>query len=188
MASRGGWNSKELGLDWALGGHQEGPLPGDSQPVFTVQAGSHLPWDMHVLPGKVRGVFVPHTFFFKNFRPRANCPSWFPHSAACMQKQSKEQKPRHAPLPCEKAACVHHCLFLAALGLHCTLAFSSCSGQGASHCGGFSCCAALALGMQASVAVVHRLSCGLSCLRYVSSSQTRDQTCVPCTGRQILNP
>ena len=87
----------------------------------------------------------------------------------------------------EKAACIHHCLFLAALGLHrCTLAFSSCSEQGASHCGGFSCCGALALGMQASVAVVHRLS-GLSCLRYVSSSQTRDQTHVPCIGRQILN-
>ena len=125
---------------------------------------------MHVLPGKVRGVFVPHTFFFKNFRPRANCPSWFPHSAACMQKQSKEQKPRHAPLPCEKAACVHHCLFLAALGLHCTLAFSSCSGQGASHCGGFSCCAAQALYTWVSEAAahrlcsaVHRLSCSKAC-------------------------
>ena len=87
----------------------------------------------------------------------------------------------------DKAACTHHCLFLAALGLHwCTLAFSSCSEQGASHCGGFSCGGALALGMQASVAVVHGLS-GLCCLRYVSSSQTRDQTHVPCIGRQILN-
>ena len=44
-------------------------------------------------------------------------------------------------------------LFLAVLGLRC--------GAWASHCGGFSCCRAQALGMQASVVVAHRLSsCG----------------------------
>ena len=59
-------------------------------------------------------------------------------------------------------------LFLAALGLHCcTWAFSSCSewggvtlccGAQASHCGGFSCCGAWALGMRTSVVV----ACGVS--------------------------
>ena len=58
-------------------------------------------------------------------------------------------------------------LFLAALGLcWCTWAFSSCSewgatphcGAWASHCSGFSCCGARALGMRASVVVAHRLS------------------------------
>ena len=45
------------------------------------------------------------------------------------------------------------CLFLAALGLHC--------GARASHCGGFSCCGARALGARASVVVARRLSsCG----------------------------
>ena len=61
-------------------------------------------------------------------------------------------------------------LFLAALGLHCCMqAFSSCSeweltlrcGARASHCSGFSCCRAQALGMRASVVVVRRpSSCG----------------------------
>ena len=46
------------------------------------------------------------------------------------------------------------------------------------HWGGFSCCRARALDTQTSVAVV---------LRHVESSQTRDQTYVPCVGRQILN-
>ena len=32
-----------------------------------------------------------------------------------------------------------------------------------SHCGGFSCCRARALGTQASVVVVHRLSCSVAC-------------------------
>ena len=61
-------------------------------------------------------------------------------------------------------------LFLAALGLHCcTRAFSSrgergttlpCGAQ-ASHCDGFSCCRAQALGTRASVVVAHGLSsCG----------------------------
>ena len=57
-------------------------------------------------------------------------------------------------------------LFLAALGFRCcTRAFSSCSGGGAtlrcgaqaSHCGGFSCCGARALGAWASVVVAHGL-------------------------------
>ena len=30
------------------------------------------------------------------------------------------------------------------------------------------------------------MACGLSCPRHVGSSQTRDQTCVSCIGRQIL--
>ena len=75
-------------------------------------------------------------------------------------------------------------LFLAALGLHCyARAFSSCGQRGAtphcgvraSHCGGFSCCGAQALGTWASVVVAcrlqstgsvvvaHRLSCSTAC-------------------------
>ena len=53
-------------------------------------------------------------------------------------------------------------LFLAVLGLHCCAwVFSSCGEQRcsalASHCGGFSCCRARALGARASVVVAHRL-------------------------------
>ena len=44
---------------------------------------------------------------------------------------------------------------MAALGL--------CCGAWASHCGGFSCCRAWALGMQASVVVAHRFSCSAAC-------------------------
>ena len=61
-------------------------------------------------------------------------------------------------------------LLLAALGLCCcTGAFSSWGERGllfaadarASHCGGFSCCGARALGAQASIVVAHGLSsCG----------------------------
>ena len=60
---------------------------------------------------------------------------------------------------------------------------------------GFSSC-----GMWASVAVAYGLSscgsralerrlngCGLVAPRHVGSSRARDQTCVPCIGRQILN-
>ena len=70
-------------------------------------------------------------------------------------------------------------LFLAALGLHCcTQAFSSCGerstlccGAGASHCGGFSCCGARALGTRASVFVVRGLSsCGSRALEHRLSS------------------
>ena len=59
---------------------------------------------------------------------------------------------------------------MAALGLCCCVwAFSSCGeggatlgcGARASHCGGFSCCEAWALGTQASVVAAHGLSsCG----------------------------
>ena len=63
------------------------------------------------------------------------------------------------------------CLFLVVLDFGCcTLTFSSC-GTWASHC-----CRAQALGCA-----------GLAALWHVGSSQTRDQTCVLCIGRQILN-
>ena len=54
----------------------------------------------------------------------------------------------------------------------------------ASHCGGFSCCWALgsrACGLQ------YLWCTGLVVPQHVGSSWTRDQTHVPCTGRQILN-
>ena len=52
-------------------------------------------------------------------------------------------------------------LFLAALGLRCCVqAFSSC-GEQASHCDGFPCCGAQALGTRASVVVARGFSsCG----------------------------
>ena len=54
-------------------------------------------------------------------------------------------------------------LFMAALGLRCS--------AWASHCGGFSCCRAWALGTQASVVVAHGLrSCGLRALERKLSS------------------
>ena len=62
------------------------------------------------------------------------------------------------------------------------MGFSSC-GATASHCGGLSCCGAWALGTQASVVVVHGLSCSVACGFF----QTKGRTCVPCNGRQILN-
>ena len=83
----------------------------------------------------------------------------------------------------------------------------SCGAQ-ASHCGGFSCCGAQALGTWASVDAAQGLiSCwfssrrlmdsrtqtqwlwctGFSCPRHVGSSQTRDQTSFPCIVRRILN-
>ena len=83
-------------------------------------------------------------------------------------------------------------LFLSALGLRCCAqaflrlwragATLHC-GAWASHCSGFSCCRARALGTQASVVV----ATGLVVLRHVGSSRTRDRTPVPCIGRQILN-
>ena len=61
-------------------------------------------------------------------------------------------------------------LFLAALGLHCCaraflwlrrVGATLCCGSQASHCGGFSCCGARALGARASVVVARGLSsCG----------------------------
>ena len=76
----------------------------------------------------------------------------------------------------------------------CKGACSSCSERGllsscgvrASRHGAFSCCRAQALRGIASVAV----ACGLSCFArsmWDLSSQSRDQTHVPCTGRRILN-
>ena len=71
--------------------------------------------------------------------------------------------------------------------------FSGCSVQ-ASHCGGFSCCTAKALGcmglvvwLVGSKAQAQYLWCmGLVALWHIQSSQTRDQTCVSYIGRQIL--
>ena len=75
-----------------------------------------------------------------------------------------------------------------------------CSAQ-ASHCGGFSCSGAQALGTQASVVVAHGLSScgswalecrlsiwcmGLVAMQQVGSSRNRDRTCVPCIGRWTL--
>ena len=71
-------------------------------------------------------------------------------------------------------------LFLAVLGPHCcSLAFSSCGERGllyrcgawASHCGGFSCCGAQALGTWASVVSARGLSsCGSQALEHRLSS------------------
>ena len=89
-------------------------------------------------------------------------------------------------------------LFLAALGLRCCVqVFSSC-GERASHCGGFSCCGARALGVRDSVVVARGLSnCGSQAqqlwhmgsvaLWHVASSRTKDQTHVPCIGNGIPN-
>ena len=83
-------------------------------------------------------------------------------------------------------------LFLAFLCLCChTQAFSSLGEQGllsnsgvrASHCCDFSFCGAWALECKPS-------SCGAQALvapQHVQSPQTRNQTHVPCVGRQILN-
>ena len=85
----------------------------------------------------------------------------------------------------------------------CTWAFSSCGEWGllfvcgvwSSHCGGFSCCRAQALGTRASVVVAHglssagsivvahRLSCSEACGIF---PDMWDWTRVPCIGRQIL--
>ena len=96
--------------------------------------------------------------------------------------------------------------FLAVLGLHCCTGFLQLWTVGAtlrcgaqpSHCGGFSCCGAWALGVRASVAAARGLSScgtgaqqlwhtGLVAPRHGGSSRTRDRTCVPCIGRWILN-
>ena len=70
-------------------------------------------------------------------------------------------------------------LFLSTLGLHCCMrAFSSCSERGLlfivvcglSHCGGFSCYGAWALGVWASVVVCRLSSCGLRALERRLSS------------------
>ena len=82
--------------------------------------------------------------------------------------------------------------FMALLGLHCCVqAFSgfgkqglpsSCS-AGASHRGGLFCC-------RVDPRVHGLSSCGhtgLAALQHVQSSWTKDNTHVPCIGRQILN-
>ena len=79
-------------------------------------------------------------------------------------------------------------LFLAALGLCCCARAFSRSAVRASHGGGFSCCAARALGAQASVFAACGLSrggTGLAVLRHVEPSQARDQTRVPCIARGV---
>ena len=76
-------------------------------------------------------------------------------------------------------------------------------GARASHCGGFSCCGAQALGTQASAVVARGLQylwvvgsraqtqqlwrTGLAAPRHAGSSRTRARTRVPCIGRWILN-
>ena len=76
------------------------------------------------------------------------------------------------------------------LGLHCCpQAFSSCSkqgllsscskqgllsscGTGASHCSGFSCCRAWALGCSSSAAVVQALSCPVACVNFLDQGSS----------------
>ena len=83
---------------------------------------------------------------------------------------------------------------MAVLGLRCCMqGCSRCGKQGllsrcgvqASHCGGFSCFRAQALGMWASVVVP---CMGLVASRHVESFLTRDQTHVHRIGRWVLNP
>ena len=77
----------------------------------------------------------------------------------------------------------------------CTGSSLSCRGSLWLQYAGFSCCGAQAVGTQASVAAdgglwslgsvvaLHGLSCPTACEIF----WTRDQTSVPCIGRQILN-
>ena len=74
------------------------------------------------------------------------------------------------PLPCGSQLLTTSCI-LSALGLCCfAWAFSTCGQQGllssrgawASHCNGFSCCGAQALGTQASEVTVYGLSCSIA--------------------------
>ena len=70
--------------------------------------------------------------------------------------------------------------FLAALSLHwCMRAFSSCSEWRL-----LSSCGTWTLGRVGSIVVDHWLSCAEAC----GISPTRNGTCMPCIGRQILNP
>ena len=89
-------------------------------------------------------------------------------------------------------------LFMAVLGLHCCKqAFSSCGEQVLpSSCNAQRCLLLwnMGSGLKGSVVVAHRLQlrliavvAGLAALKYVGSSQARDQTCVPCIGRWILH-
>ena len=74
-------------------------------------------------------------------------------------------------------------LFLAVLGLHCCAGATLHCGARVSHCGGFSCCGAQAVGAQASVVVAHGVSCSMACGIFLYQGSN---TC-PCIGRQILN-
>jgi len=56
----------------------------------------------------------------------------------------------------------------------------------ASHCGGFPCCREQAVGTWAAVIAALGLT-GIVVPRHVGSSRIRNQTHVPCIGRQILN-
>ena len=69
------------------------------------------------------------------------------------------------------------------------LRLSSCGTQ-ALDCAGFSSCGTWAqqLWLVCSTAQAQQLwPTGLAAPQHVGSSWTRDQTCVPCTGRRILN-
>ena len=60
---------------------------------------------------------------------------------------------------------------MAALGLRCCARAFSSYGAWSSHCGGFSCCGAWALGVRASVVAAHELSsCGSWTLEHRLSS------------------
>ena len=60
---------------------------------------------------------------------------------------------------------------------------SSCGAQ-TSHCSSFSCCRAW---LQSKQEAQWLYCISSTTLQPVESSQTRDQTCAPCIGRQILN-
>ena len=90
-------------------------------------------------------------------------------------------------------------LFLAVLGLYCWVDVnSSCDEMGAtllqweaSHCGGFSCCGAWALGHRPSVDVVCGLSCSYQGLQHRFNTVTHGLSCSAGSGifpHQRLNP
>ena len=76
-------------------------------------------------------------------------------------------------------------LFSAVLGRHwCLQAFASCGEQRLLSSAPASRCVGSPYGKAGAQYLWLR---GLVAPQHVGSSQTRDQTCVPCTGRQILN-
>ena len=86
-----------------------------------------------------------------------------------------------------------HWVFVAVRGLSLGAANGAalrCSAQ-ASQCSGFSCCGSRAggrAGFSSCSTRARELWCaGLVAPRHVGSSQTKDQACVPCIGRLILN-
>ena len=84
---------------------------------------------------------------------------------------------------------VYYYYFLAALSLRCSMqAFSSCGVWALEHAGSAVLMHELSgCGMQTSLAAMHGLSCCETCGLWHLSSLTRDQTCIPCIGRWILN-